>query len=184
MTISVVIPTRNRAASLARTLAALERQRRMPDEVLIADASDHPADEAALRSDHPALAITVLPMPAGLCAQRNAAVRKARGTHVLLCDDDIEAPPDYLERLEAHLRDNPGTGAVSGFVSERDRDGSFTNGFAAPSLRHLLFATAFQLTVATDVEAARADRAGRRWRPSSGGIAAAATAGRSPGGRW
>lgn len=153
--ISVVIPTRNRPRSLERTLAALDRQDRQPDEVIIVDAGDQPLDEDALRAAHGTLPITCLRAPPGVCSQRNIGIRRAKGSHVLLCDDDIEPPTDYLTRLLRHLCAHPSTGAVTGMLCERDDSGAFSPGFPVPSLRHLLFAFVFQLTVWADVEAAR-----------------------------
>jgi glycosyltransferase involved in cell wall biosynthesis len=155
--ITVVVPTRNRGASLDRLLRALERQTRRPDEVIVVDASDPPTGEpGALARAHPALPVTHLPMRPDVCAQRNQGIRLASGSHVLLCDDDIEPPPDYLEKLSVHLSTHPDVGAVTGMVLESSGPGSFSSGFPEPRLRHLVFAWIFQLTVWADVERARA----------------------------
>ena len=158
LTISVVIPTRNRRGSLARTLAALVRQTRAPEEVLVMDASDQPLDGAAMRSAHPGLPITCLRAPAGVCSQRNLGIRSARESHVLLLDDDIEAPGDYLERLAGHLDEHPSEGAVTGVLCEPDGSGATTREFSVPTVRYLVFAFLFQLTVWSDVEAVRGSR--------------------------
>lgn len=152
-TVSVVIPTRNRPESLSRTLDALARQDRLPDEVVVVDASDRPPGEDALRAAHPGLPIVLLRAPAGVCSQRNAGIRRARGSHVLLCDDDIEPPPHYLSTLLDYLDDHPGAGAVSGLVCEPDRSGDSALEFSAPRIRSLLFAFLFQGTVWGDTEA-------------------------------
>ncbi|HEX6939823.1 MAG TPA: glycosyltransferase [Longimicrobiales bacterium] len=195
MKISVVIPTRNRAAHLERALDALARQVWLPDEVVVVDASDEPersgdlpvgvarvAASPACDGDARAGGIApgrraagagaapdasaprrgaARPFPVvrlrsrpGVCAQRNEGIRRATGTHVLLCDDDIELPPEYLRRLGEYVAAHPEAGAVTGVVCERDASGGFPRGFAAPSFRHLLFAFTFQLTVWADVEAA------------------------------
>ena len=155
MTISVVIPTRNRRASLDRLLGALERQSRRPDEVLVIDASDQLIDESSLRHAYPTLTPFCVHMPPGVCAQRNEGIRRATGSHVLLCDDDVEPPPDYLERLATYVHANPEAGAVTGLVCESSGSGGFSSGLPVPSLRHLLFAWIFQLTVWADVELVR-----------------------------
>lgn len=151
--LSVVIPTRNREGSLARALAALARQERPPDEVLVVDAGDEPLREERIRASHPTLPVTCVHTDPSLCAQRNLGIRRAAGALVLLMDDDIDPEPDYLGRLEAYLDAHPSEGAVTGVLSEPDASGAFTEGFAVPSLRHLLFAFVFQLTVWGDVEA-------------------------------
>ena len=146
--ISVVIPTRNRPASLARTLAALARQRPVPDEVIIVDASDTPLPDS-LCAAYPGLTISLFRAQAGVCTQRNAGIRRAIGDSILLCDDDIEPPADYLRRLEEFLRENPAAGAVSGTICEP----GIARGFATPSIRHVLFAFVFQLSVWADTAA-------------------------------
>src|SRR5262245_62085864 len=105
-TISVVIPTRNRPASLARTVAALRAQTCAPREVIIVDASDSPVEPAV--AGHQPLPFPPLPFPIvwlrtprGVCHQRNVGIQQAGGTHVLLCDDDMEPPADYLQKLLA-----------------------------------------------------------------------------------
>jgi glycosyltransferase involved in cell wall biosynthesis len=161
--VSVVIPTRNRPTSLARTLASLARQSRVPDEVVIVDASDPPLDDGSLKAAHPALTISCLRAAPGVCAQRNEGIDRARGSHVLLCDDDIEPPPGYVAALLDHLAADPAAGAVTGLVCESDPKGGFRAGLDAPSLLHLLVSFLFQLTVWADVNAA--DGSGLTARP-------------------
>jgi glycosyltransferase involved in cell wall biosynthesis len=124
---------------------------------VVVDASDTPLSQAALRQAHPTLTITCLTCPPSVCAQRNLGIRRARGSHVLLLDDDVEPPPDYVARLAAHLEAHPSDGAVSGLVVEPDEGGAFPDGFETPSVRHLLYAFIFQLTVWGDVYATRAN---------------------------
>lgn len=159
--VSVVIPTRNRPASLARTLDALARQTRPVYEIVIVDSSDQPLEEAALHASNPARPpLVCLRSRPGLCAQRNIGIRQATGSHVLLCDDDIEPPPEYIARLIAYLAENPTEGAATGLIREADGAGGFSRGFARPSFRHLAFAFLFQHTVWADVDGAEAGRLG------------------------
>jgi glycosyltransferase involved in cell wall biosynthesis len=153
LTISVVIPTRNRAESLHRLLGALSQQDRRPDEVIVVDASDIPADETALGASYPALRIASLRVAPSVCGQRNAGIRQAIGSHVLLCDDDVEPPPDYVRKLIAHVEREPTTGAVTGMVVDTSSASQPFLDLRAPSFRFLLLATVFQLTVWGDVEA-------------------------------
>jgi glycosyltransferase involved in cell wall biosynthesis len=153
--VSAVIPTRNRAESLLRLLAALAAQERRPDEVLIVDASDEPLARDTLARHGRGLSITLLSARAHLPAQRNLGIAAARESYVLLCDDDIEPPPAYLRRLVEYLDTHPEDGAVSGALRERTEDG-FAESFPVPAFRRLLFAFVFQLTVWGDVEGARA----------------------------
>src|SRR5262245_33544632 len=155
-TISVVIPTRNRPASLARTVAALRAQTCAPREVIIVDASDSPVEPAVVGLVPLSFPVVWLRTPPGVCHQRNVGIQQAGGTHVLLCDDDIEPPADYLQKLLAFLEANPRAGAASGLVCEPDGTGTFVGAATAPSFRHLLFAFLFQHSVWADVESASA----------------------------
>src|SRR5262245_59486804 len=87
-TISVVIPTRNRPASLARTVAALRAQTCPPDELIIVDASDSPVEPDAASDPTVSFPVLRLRTPPGVCHQRNVGIQRASGTHILLCDDD------------------------------------------------------------------------------------------------
>jgi glycosyltransferase involved in cell wall biosynthesis len=155
VTISVVVPTRNRTESLGRVLRALAAQTRPATEVIVVDASDEPARGDGLSASHPGIQVAVIESRPNVCAQRNAGIRAARGEWVLLCDDDIEPPADYLQRLGDHVATVPTCGIVTGVLEERDAAGRFSHGFSPPSLRHLLFAFVFQTSVFSDVEGLR-----------------------------
>ncbi|MBI3982830.1 MAG: glycosyltransferase family 2 protein [Gemmatimonadetes bacterium] len=153
ITVSAVIPTRNRPGSLRRTLTALAAQERLPDEVIVADASDRPSDIDALAAAHPPLSLRSFHTAPSVCAQRNEAIRRAGGSHIFLCDDDIEPPPEYLRRLEAYLVHHCEVGAVTGVISEPDAAGHFSDPFPVPGLRQLVTSFVAQRTVWADVEA-------------------------------
>jgi glycosyltransferase involved in cell wall biosynthesis len=153
--VSVLIPTRNRPASLQRLLHSLAEQPWPLHEVLIVDASDAPLEERALLEAWPSLPLRVLRSAPSVCAQRNAGVAAAGGTHVFLCDDDMEVPPDYLPALAAWLRRFPCTGAVTGMVAEPDENGTFRTDMPVLRPLALLWNTVFQLTVWADVEGTR-----------------------------
>ncbi len=148
VSVSAVVPTRNRPESLARLLDALARQTRAVDEIIVVDASD-PGRGAKRPDNLPVRRFTTAP---GVCAQRNLGIREARGSWILLLDDDVEPAPDYLERLLAHVAAQPDCGAVTGLITEPDRSGHFGGGLPDPSLRHALFAFLFQTSVFGDTE--------------------------------
>ena len=151
--VSVVIPTRNRPASLHRTLGALERQRHAPDEVIVVDASDVEQDASALAAAHPELKLAHFRAAPSVCAQRNEGIRRAKSNHVLLLDDDVETPPDCLQRLIAAIEQDPSIGAVTGVWSEPNGAGQFSAAFVVPSFRSLLINFIAQRTVWGDVDA-------------------------------
>jgi glycosyltransferase involved in cell wall biosynthesis len=131
-------------------LADLVAQQRRPDEVIVVDASDVPFD--ADRSNVArSLELRVLRSAAHVCRQRNRGVQESRGAYVLLCDDDLSIPPDYVRRLVERLGSDA-AGAATGAIRERLSADGYAESFAPPSVRYLLFAFFFQLTVWGDVE--------------------------------
>ncbi|MEI6446950.1 MAG: glycosyltransferase [Actinomycetes bacterium] len=106
--LSVVVPTRDRAALLERCLDALAAGRAgcgEPVEILVADdcSVDSTPDLLAARPD--VLAIR-LDQPSGSSAARNAALERISAPLVLFIDDDIVIGDGLLERHLEHHRDH------------------------------------------------------------------------------
>jgi glycosyltransferase involved in cell wall biosynthesis len=104
--LSVVIPTKDRAAALARTLDALEAQRTggASLEVVVVDngSSDGALAQVRARAGDSALPIRLLEQPeGGPAAARNAGVAGSRGEVLLFLGDDTEPADEGL--LRAHL---------------------------------------------------------------------------------
>ncbi len=113
--LDVLIPTRNRPAELAVTLAGLAAQRDAPDfGVVISDQSDagppwqHPAVAAMLRvlrhHGRPVLACQNLPAR-GLAQQRAFLLEHTLSELVLSLDDDVWLEPGALARMVTALRE-------------------------------------------------------------------------------
>ncbi len=106
LTLSVITPTRNRAAMLARCLHYLSAQSLAPDryEVLVVD--DASTDETrtvvedAVRNACCAVRAFWLRERRGVPGARNHAIREARGDVIVFVDSDNLAPPSFLQ---AHL---------------------------------------------------------------------------------
>ena len=114
--LSVVIATKNRAEELRTiSLPSLAKQDTRDFEVIVWDASEDNRSEQvvqALAVAHPDIPFLYFKAPRnGLCAQRNDAVKVARGEIVFFIDDDSEVSPDGI----AALRDTfEGQAALSG----------------------------------------------------------------------
>jgi glycosyltransferase involved in cell wall biosynthesis len=113
--VSVVIGTRNQAASLGRTLASYARQTWPADrfEVVVVDSesADATADVCAA-AKHP-FALRYIRRPnQGKSAARNAGLAAAAGPVVLLTDADVTADGRLIERHRDAQRDYPGTVVV------------------------------------------------------------------------
>jgi len=105
-TISVVIPTFDRCASVQRSVESLARQTLPPDtyEVVVSiDGSDDGTRDMLANQRVPFTLRTVWQPNRGRAAARNAGVREARGRLVVFLDDDMEATPGLLSgHLQAH----------------------------------------------------------------------------------
>jgi GT2 family glycosyltransferase len=113
--ISVIVPTRERRASLERALRALARQGLAPDrfEVVVAvDGSEDGTREAVARFPTRFALRSVETGGRGRAAACNAAARAARGNLLVLLDDDMEPSAGFLA---AH-RDAHGRGPRRGVV--------------------------------------------------------------------
>jgi glycosyltransferase involved in cell wall biosynthesis len=119
---SVVIPTRDRAASLARCLAALERQTSIGSlEILVVD--DGSLDLACVVDAVEASprAKLVRHEGKGPAAARNRGASEARGQALLFVDDDCEPSPDWARSLIGPLA--TGADAAAGrTVNPRPQD--------------------------------------------------------------
>lgn len=107
--LSVIIPTRNRAALLARTLHSLLSQTLSPKrfEVLVVDSGSTDDTgkivaqaQAKLQNLH--YFFTALP---GLHAARHLGMEKAHHPVLVYCDDDIRAAPAWLEAVSESFSD-------------------------------------------------------------------------------
>lgn len=131
-TVSIVVPTRGRPESLARCLAALERQSLgEPWEIVVVDdASPDPAPVAEAVAACSRARLVRLPRQAGPGTARNAGGRAAAGSLVLFTDDDCEPSPTWASALVERLRG--GAEVVAG----ETENGSADNPWASAS--HLL----------------------------------------------
>lgn len=116
-TISVVIPTRNRADLLACCLSALRDQTLDPAlfEVIVVDngSTDRTADVcAAFEATLPAFRRIADERP-GLLTGRHAGLRAAQGDVIAYFDDDAEPGPSHLATL-ARMFGDPMMGLVGG----------------------------------------------------------------------
>jgi len=106
LALSVVIPTRNRPASLAETVSCLSRQElsRSAFEIVVVD--DGSVPPVVLSQNEPGTRLTVIRRSSGeRSGARNAGSAAARGEIIVFVDDDITVRSDFLERhLNAHQR--------------------------------------------------------------------------------
>ncbi len=98
MSVSVVIPSRDRPLALRRCLASIGRQGALPlDLVVVDDGGRVPEGVTAVADEFDARIVRLEGL--GPAAARNAGVAAARGEIVLLLDDDCVVAPGWAEKL-------------------------------------------------------------------------------------
>ncbi|MGH8778560.1 glycosyltransferase family 2 protein [Paraburkholderia sp.] len=117
MKVTVLVPTFRRPADLTRCLAALQRQLRAPDEVVVVARPDDDATHACLRdvSVTGTLPLRVAPVTQpGQVAALNCGLDTATGDVIAITDDDAAPHPDWLQRIAAAFAFDPQLGALGG----------------------------------------------------------------------
>lgn len=100
-TVSIVVATADRPDALRDCLASLVAQRTMHDvELLVVDNRPGSGCTAPVVADFPQARLVEEPR-AGLSYARNAGILEARGEIVVCTDDDVVAPPQWLDALVA-----------------------------------------------------------------------------------
>ncbi len=150
MSISVVIPTCNRRASLLATLGSLDRSNYAFCEVIVVDSGDDKATKEELAAfTH--LTIVTVESERSVCIQRNIGIRMARSPLIFLCDDDVEVPAEYIRNLSDHLCRHRETGAVSGLFLQKEGD-NWTAVYPLRSSKMLLWNYIFRLSIWGPIE--------------------------------
>ena len=101
MEISVIICTKNRTTALGNLLDSLNRQDRVPDEVVIVDGSDsHDTEEMVGRKkEHLLFGVVYQRTAPGLTRQRNIGVDLSYGNYLFFFDDDVLLEREFLETV-------------------------------------------------------------------------------------
>jgi GT2 family glycosyltransferase len=102
LTYAAVIPTKDRPRETEEAVAVLLDQERLPQQVVVVDASaDLFAPSPALtdRAARDGVGLTVLSHRPSTSAQRNAGTRCLDSDLVLFLDDDVRVPSDYAATL-------------------------------------------------------------------------------------
>jgi glycosyltransferase involved in cell wall biosynthesis len=118
---SIVVPTLNRAAMLARGVRSLLAQRASCDsEIIVVDnnSTDGTREEVrALAAQARQRLRYVMEREPGVAAARNAGVLAARGEVIAFVDDDAVVQPGWLDALESAYRAHAGAWCIGGKIS-------------------------------------------------------------------
>jgi N-acetylglucosaminyl-diphospho-decaprenol L-rhamnosyltransferase len=102
--IDVVVPTRDRWELTESCLRSLEQQT-VPHAVIVADDGSSDGTPARVRKGFPAARVVDTGGARGFSSACNAGVRAGSGEVIVLLNNDVECPPEFLERLVAPLED-------------------------------------------------------------------------------
>jgi glycosyltransferase involved in cell wall biosynthesis len=115
VSVSIVLPTRNRPDDLARCLEALSRQATSRViEIVVVDNDPDSGLTPPVVARFPAARL-VTESRRGLSYARNAGILASRGDLIVATDDDVTMPEEWLERLVAPFCD-PSVMVVTGNV--------------------------------------------------------------------
>lgn len=113
---SAVIPTKDRHDAAGATVGVLLGQTRLPERILVIDASRlvyEPTAALAAQATRLGVDLVVIESPPSVHAQRNLGTRRVETPIVLFLDDDVRIPPEYAEALLARW-DEVGLDAFGG----------------------------------------------------------------------
>jgi glucosyl-dolichyl phosphate glucuronosyltransferase len=112
LSVSVIIPTKNRPGDLEATIESLLRQSRPPDEIIV-------VDQSAARSFTKPIPVPLRyihdPQIGGSAEAKNVGMKTAQSDIWVFLDDDVILEPQFLEGLLAAYA--PGVTGVSGIIT-------------------------------------------------------------------
>lgn len=134
-TVSVILPTFNRASVLRRALVSVLSQTRTPDQVIVVDdaSTDNTADVVRL---FPGVEYIKLERNAGAAGARNHGVSLATGDYIAFQDSDDLWLANKLEVQLAYLERQPSVDMLCSGVTVKSRSGKvehFGYGFNYPA---------------------------------------------------
>jgi hypothetical protein len=135
--VSVVVPVRNGAATIADTLRSIAAQNdgRRPFEIIVVEDGSDDGSRGVVERAAMGLPITILQGPRrGAAAAVNAGIRAASHPLVAQVDQDVVLEREWLTQLLPHF-DDPRVGAVQGRYTA-DRSASFFARVMALDLEH------------------------------------------------
>lgn len=147
LTLSVVVPVRNRAGIVTRTLDSIASQNYRPFELIIVDNGSDDGTPAVLEEWKRGnvdsgldVVVTECNTP-GAAAARNAGLRLASGAWVMFFDSDDLMLPSHLKRIAAAIEEHPEVDIIGWDVIFERLDGSYRRCrfFGRDMQRHNLF---------------------------------------------
>jgi N-acetylglucosaminyl-diphospho-decaprenol L-rhamnosyltransferase len=113
--IDVVIPVLNRY-ELTTLCLGLLREQTAPHRVIVVDDGSTDGTPERLRLDWREVSVVSLDRNQGFSKACNRGVSEGSGELVVLLNNDVECPPDFLERLTRPLEEDPGVGSAAALL--------------------------------------------------------------------
>ena len=105
--VTLIVPTLRRPEFLDRCLRSVSLQSSLPAEVLVGiRADDHLSPPVVERFADSLTVKAVEAKGVGVVGSMNSCLAQAKGHLIGFLDDDVELPPDWLERMIYHLENN------------------------------------------------------------------------------
>ena len=124
MRFSVIVPTYKRPERLIICLSSLEHQIRTPDEIIVitrnTDIDTQHRLESFMKKSRLNIKKDIVEKP-GVVPALNLGLNIVTGNIVCFLDDDAEASPDWIERIESYYSDNK-IGGVGGHIIAYEND--------------------------------------------------------------
>jgi GT2 family glycosyltransferase len=122
--VSVVIPNWNGVEHLPTCLDSLRRQTLREVEITVVDNGSTDGSLQLLERRYPEVSVLALGENRGFAGACNAGIRAARGTFVVLLNNDTKVDPRWLEEVQAAFERHPEAGMVASkmlLFDHRDR---------------------------------------------------------------
>ena len=121
-TLSVCVPTAKRPKMVNRLLDNLLHQTRMPDEILLVDASSDEETKKTVEAcdaKYPPGVLHWVKSDLGLTLQRNVGIDSISNDYICMLDDDVVLEPDCLEKMVNFLDSSEGKSfaGVSAYIA-------------------------------------------------------------------
>jgi GT2 family glycosyltransferase len=111
--VSIITVNYNQAEVTCALIESLNRITYPNLEVIVIDNASPDDDASIIKQRYPNVIFIENPINYGFAAGNNFGLMRARGKYLLLLNNDIEVPANFMEPLVEKLKKNPQIGAVS-----------------------------------------------------------------------
>lgn len=118
MMLTIIIPTINREAGLAKTLKSITVQTVVPEEILIIGQGEQKEERKVVKDFQERLNIKyIYETQRSLCHAKNVGVQNSRGNIICVLDDDVFLHKDYFKSVLYFFQSYPDALGVQGVIT-------------------------------------------------------------------